>query len=105
MPGEPTTRRQSRSRSRRTPCLIGWRSNSRRVWPPKTFSPSHSKLTNRQFDMTDTTLPEKMPLTSMDIAEEKREQLRRCLAAVLPEIVAEDKIDSDQLKRVLGEWV
>ena len=49
--------------------------------------------------------PEKMPLTSMDIAQEKREQFKRCLAAAFPEIMAEDKIDFDQLKRVLGEWV
>lgn len=57
--------------------------------------------------MTDTaeTQPEKLPLTSMDIAEEKRELLKKCLAAAFPEAVAEDKIDLDQLKRVLGEWV
>ena len=52
-----------------------------------------------------TELPEKFPLTSADIAAEKREQLRRCLAAAFPEIMAEDKIDLDQLRRVLGEWV
>lgn len=57
--------------------------------------------------MTDTadTQPEKLPLTSMDIAEEKRELLKQCLAAAFPEAAAEDKIDFDQLKRVLGEWV
>ena len=55
--------------------------------------------------MNDATQPEKMPLTSLDIAAEKREQLRQCLAATFPEIMAEDKIDLDQLKRVLGEWV
>ncbi|MBF0325491.1 MAG: site-specific DNA-methyltransferase [Alphaproteobacteria bacterium] len=42
---------------------------------------------------------------SMDIAAEKREQLRLCLAAAFPEIMGEDKIDLDQLRRVLGEWV
>ena len=57
--------------------------------------------------MTDTTdtQPEKLPLTSMDIAEEKRRLLKQCLAAAFPEAMAEDKIDFDQLKRVLGEWV
>jgi len=56
--------------------------------------------------MTDTPeLPEKMDLSSMDVAAEKREQLRQCLAAAFPEVMAEDRIDFDQLKRVLGEWV
>jgi adenine-specific DNA-methyltransferase len=55
--------------------------------------------------MTETIQPEKMPLTSMDIAEENRAQLKRCLAATFPEIMVEDKIDLDQLRRVLGEWV
>lgn len=49
-------------------------------------------------------LPEKFPLTSANIAAEKRDQLKRCLAAAFPEIMAEDKIDLDQLRRVLGEW-
>jgi adenine-specific DNA-methyltransferase len=55
--------------------------------------------------MNDTTQPEKLPLTTLDIATEKREELRRLLAATFPEIMSEDKIDLDQLKRVLGEWV
>ena len=57
--------------------------------------------------MTDiaATTPEKMPLTSVDIAKEKRELLKDCLAGVFPEVMAEDKIDFDQLMRVLGEWV
>ena len=57
--------------------------------------------------MTDTTdiSPEKIPLTSLEIAEEKRELLKKCLAAAFPEALAEGKIDFDQLKRVLGEWV
>ena len=46
----------------------------------------------------------KMPLTSLDIAEEKRELLKKYLAATFPEVVAEEKIDFDHLKRVLGEW-
>ncbi len=50
-------------------------------------------------------LPEKLPLKSMDVAAEKREELRRILAETFPEAVAEEKIDLDQLKRVLGEWV
>ncbi len=52
-----------------------------------------------------TELPEKFSLTSADIAAEKRDQLKRCLAAAFPEIMDEDKIDLDQLRRVLGEWV
>lgn len=54
--------------------------------------------------MTDE-LPEKLPLTSMDVAAEKRDELRRMLAATFPEAVAEGKIDLDQIKRILGEWV
>lgn len=53
--------------------------------------------------MNDTTQPERLPLTSLDIAAEKREELRRALATTFPEIMAEDRIDLDQLKRVLGE--
>ncbi len=37
----------------------------------------------------------------MDIAEEKREALKR----IFPEVFTEERIDFDQLKRVLGEWV
>src|SRR3954454_16919090 len=55
--------------------------------------------------MTETTQPKKMPLTSMDISQDKRELLKHCLAFEFPEIMAEDKIDFDQLRRVLGEWV
>lgn len=44
---------------------------------------------------------EKMTLDSMDIAEEKREALKR----IFPEVFTEERIDFDQLKRVLGEWV
>ena len=43
----------------------------------------------------------KMKLTSMDVAEMKREELK-CL---FPECFSEEKIDFDQLKRVVGEWV
>lgn len=49
--------------------------------------------------------PQKMPLTSMDVAEEKREALKRCLGAAFPEVFAEDRIDFDQLRRALGDWV
>ena len=49
--------------------------------------------------------PEKMPLTSMDVADEKREELKRCLGGAFPEVFAENRIDFDQLKRVLEEWV
>jgi adenine-specific DNA-methyltransferase len=49
--------------------------------------------------------PERMELTSMDVAEEKREELRRCVGQAFPEVFAEGSIDFDQLKRVMGEWV
>jgi adenine-specific DNA-methyltransferase len=49
--------------------------------------------------------PEKIPLASMDVAARKREELRRVLATALPEAVIEDKIDLDQVRRALGEWV
>lgn len=39
--------------------------------------------------------------TSMDITKEKQKQLK----SIFPEIFNEDKIDFDQLKRVLGQWV
>jgi adenine-specific DNA-methyltransferase len=46
-----------------------------------------------------------MPLTSMDVAGEKRRELKRALGATFPEIFDEGKVDFDELKRVLGEWV
>ena len=46
-----------------------------------------------------------MKLTSVDVAEEKREELKRSLGGAFPEVFAEGTIDFDQLKRVLGEWV
>ena len=49
--------------------------------------------------------PQKMELTSMDVAEDKREELKRSLGDAFPEVFSEDTIDFDQLKRVLGEWV
>ncbi len=49
--------------------------------------------------------PKKMDLKSMDVAEEKREDLKRCLGREFPEIFAEGAIGFDQLKRVLGDWV
>jgi adenine-specific DNA-methyltransferase len=55
--------------------------------------------------VNNTDQPQKLPLTSMDIAAGKRDQLRQALAEIFPEIMAEDKIDFDQLKRVIGEWV
>ena len=41
----------------------------------------------------------------MDVAEEKREELKRCLGSVFPEVFNEGAIDFAQLQRVLGEWV
>ena len=55
--------------------------------------------------MNDATQPERLPLTSLDISTEKQERLRQCLAAAFPEITAEETIDLDQLRRILGEWV
>ncbi|MGR9398105.1 site-specific DNA-methyltransferase (plasmid) [Rhizobium leguminosarum] len=49
--------------------------------------------------------PEKFDLASMDVAQEKREELKRILGQAFPEALAEGVIDFDQLKRVLGEWV
>ena len=49
--------------------------------------------------------PKKLELTSMNIAEEKRGELKRCLGQAFPEVFAEGSIDFDQLKRVLGDWV
>ena len=46
-----------------------------------------------------------MELMSMDVADEKREELKRCLGDAFPEVFSEGAIDFDQLKRVLGEWV
>ena len=48
---------------------------------------------------------EKMELTSLDVAQEKRTELKRCLEQAFPEVFAEGAIDFDQLKRVLGDWV
>jgi len=45
--------------------------------------------------------PEKMNLESMDIAGKKREQLKE----LFPEVFSENKVDFNQLKRVLGEWI
>ena len=45
--------------------------------------------------------PKKMKLTSMDMAAEKRARLKR----LFPEVFTEDRIDFDQLRRVLGDWV
>ena len=51
------------------------------------------------------TEPKKMELTSMDVAAQKREELKRVLGEAFPEVFSEGSIDFDQLKRVLGEWV
>ena len=49
--------------------------------------------------------PERVDLTSMDIADEKREELKRCLGNAFPDVFSEGVIDFDQLKCVLGEWL
>jgi adenine-specific DNA-methyltransferase len=45
--------------------------------------------------------PEKLPITSPDIAAERRQRLRE----LFPEVFREDKIDEAALLRSLGEWV
>lgn len=40
-------------------------------------------------------------LLSMDVAEEKQKQLRQ----LFPEVLTDGKVDFDQLRRVLGDWV
>jgi adenine-specific DNA-methyltransferase len=47
----------------------------------------------------------KLPLTSQDVANCKRDALKNCLKGEFPETLREGQIDFDQLKRVLGEWV
>ena len=49
--------------------------------------------------------PEKMDLQSVDVAEARRDELKRRLGEAFPEVFADGSIDFDQLKRVLGEWV
>jgi adenine-specific DNA-methyltransferase len=51
------------------------------------------------------TQPEKIELTSMDVAAQKRRELKQVLGNAFPEVFAEGSIDFDQLKRILGEWV
>ena len=46
-------------------------------------------------------MPPRMPLESMDVAEEKRQQLKQ----LFPEVFNEDKVDFEQLQRVLGESI
>jgi adenine-specific DNA-methyltransferase len=50
-------------------------------------------------------VPEKMDLSSMDIADQKRRELSLAIGAAIPEVFSEGKIDFDQLKRVLGEYI
>ncbi|MGK2742243.1 site-specific DNA-methyltransferase [Tepidicaulis sp. LMO-SS28] len=47
----------------------------------------------------------KLPLTSLDLASGKNDVLRNFLAATFPECLSEGRIDFEQLRRVLGEWV
>lgn len=48
---------------------------------------------------------EKMALASTEIADEKREELKRILWSTFPEVFAEGVIDFEQLRRVMGDWV
>ena len=45
--------------------------------------------------------PEKMKLTSMDVAQEKRARLKQ----LFPEVFTEDRIDFEQLRHAMGDWV
>lgn len=45
--------------------------------------------------------PEPFDLNSDDVAARKREEMKR----LFPEVFNEDKIDLDQLRRVMGDWV
>ena len=47
----------------------------------------------------------KFPLLSADMPEQKRKTLRNFLAESFPECLSEGKIDFEQLRRVLGQWV
>ena len=49
--------------------------------------------------------PETMSLASMDVAAEKREQLKKLFKQDFPEVFNEEKIDFERLQRVLGEHV
>lgn len=51
------------------------------------------------------TEPEKMALASTEIADEKREEMKRFLGSAFPEVLAEGVIDFEQLRRVMGDWV
>lgn len=55
--------------------------------PHQTYSP----MTN----------PDRLPLTSLDLAEDRKALLRKSF----PEVFREDRIDFDALQRALGEWV
>lgn len=49
--------------------------------------------------------PPKLVMTSADVSERKRILLRHFIAQTLPECLTEGKIDFEQLKRALGDWV
>lgn len=49
--------------------------------------------------------PAKLALASADVAESKRTVLRNFITQTLPECLTEGRIDFEQLKRALGEWV
>ena len=47
------------------------------------------------------TNPEKMNLESMDIVQKKRKEFKK----FFPEVFSDNKVNDEQLKRALGEWV
>src|SRR5947209_7121393 len=48
---------------------------------------------------------EKVSLASMDVAAAKRDELKRCVGQLFPDVLTEGAIDFNRLKQVLGEWV
>ncbi len=66
-----------------------------------TTAPNRPETHEPETHRPETHRPETFDLTSMDVGAEKRAALR----GLFPEVFAEDRIDFDQLKRVLGTWV
>lgn len=48
---------------------------------------------------------DKLPLESMNVGDQKAAILRNFLAQIAPECLAEDKINFDQLRRALNDWI
>lgn len=48
---------------------------------------------------------QKMDLSSLNIAEQKAAELRKCLQNSFPEVFSEHGIDFEQLRRAVGDWI